>query len=187
MSKLNLKLAKLGLATGILLITSGCASLMSDNPRDRSISTIIADEELELAAVKSMFKSDDLWNKSDIDIVSFNRTILLVGQTPTNTLKQKAGELVQKLEDVKKVYNEIRVAAPASSLTYVSDLSLTSKVKTSLFLEDDFNSSNIKVLTEDGEVFLMGLVTSQQATRAIEVARNISGVKRVIQAFEIIE
>ncbi len=171
-----------------LLGLTGCANTGASNePQStRSLETFIADESLEIQAVQSMFNNDELWSNSDIDVVSYNRTLLLVGQTPTLSLKQRAEQLVGSIDGVRKIYNEIRVAAPTGSLSYLSDLSLTSKVKTALFVEDDLDSSKIKVVTEDSEVFLLGLVTQSEAQKAIDITRNVSGVKRVIQAFEII-
>lgn len=177
-------------AVGLVLLTlfSGCATQQnqsSEPQTTRSLETFIADEALEIKAVQSIFNNGELWSNSDIDVVSFNRTLLLVGQTPTLSLKNRAEQLVSSIPGIKKVYNEIRVAAPTGSLSYLNDLSLTSKVKAALFVEDDLDSSKIKVITEDSEVFLLGLVTHAEAQKAIQIARNVSGVKRVIQAFEI--
>lgn len=158
----------------------------SEPSNQRNISMVIDDEELEVEAVRTMFKNDELWNNSEIDVTSFNKTILLTGQAPTKSLKQKAYQLTSQLPGVKRVYNEIRVAAPVSSLTYFSDISLTTKVKTALFVDDDLDSSKVKVVTEDGEVFLMGLLTKAEADKAVDITRNVSGVKRVIQAFELV-
>jgi len=172
------------------LMLSGCAvsNNQSEGPKTRrDMATVIADEQLELDAIKAVFDSDELWSKSDIDIVSFNKTVLLVGQTPTASLKQKADSLVNNIPGVKRVFNEIRVAAPTSTLTYLGDLSITSKVKTALFIDDNLDSAKIKVVTEDSEVFLMGLLSKEEADKAISITRNVSGVKRVIQAFEIVK
>lgn len=180
----------LTLSCATLLVTS-CAITGQQNSSGqqtrRDIATVIEDEQIELDAIKAIFNNDELWSKSDIDIVSFNKTILLVGQTPTLTLKQRAESLVKQAATANRVFNEIRVAAPTSSLTYFGDLSLTSKVKTALFIEDNFDSTKVKVVTEDSEVFLLGLVSKAEAEKAISITRNVSGVKRVIQAFEIID
>jgi osmotically-inducible protein OsmY len=178
--------------TTFFFIVTGC-NLTSDNSdselktteQRRSIETVIDDEKLERMAIDALYNNRDLWKNSEIEIVSFNKILLLIGQTPTNSLKQKAESLVNSIQGIDKIYNEIRVAAPASSLTYLSDVSLTSKVKTALFSEDDLDSTKVKVVTEDGEVFLLGLVNQREADKAIDITRNVSGVKRVIQAFQI--
>ncbi len=168
------------------VVVGAAGTAVASNDR-RTIGTLVEDENIEIKAVKAIFDNDKLWENSDIDITSFNRVILLIGQTPTRSLKQEAEKLVASIPNVKRVYNEIRVAAPTSSLNYFSDITLTTRIKTALFSEDNLDSSQIKVITEDSEVFLMGLVTKQEAAKAIDIARNVSGVKRVIQAFEIIE
>lgn len=185
-------LTQLILITTFSFIVTGC-NLTSDNSdselktteQRRSIETVIDDEKLERMAIDALYNNRDLWKNSEIEIVSFNKILLLIGQTPTNSLKQKAESLVNSIQGIDKIYNEIRVAAPASSLTYLSDVSLTSKVKTALFSEDDLDSTKVKVVTEDGEVFLLGLVNQSEADKAIDITRNVSGVKRVIQAFQI--
>ncbi|PWK47949.1 BON domain-containing protein [Pleionea mediterranea] len=185
-------LTQLILITTFSFIVTGC-NLTSDNSdselktteQRRSIETVIDDEKLERMAIDALYNNRDLWKNSEIEIVSFNKILLLIGQTPTNSLKQKAESLVNSIQGIDKIYNEIRVAAPASSLTYLSDISLTSKVKTALFSEDDLDSTKVKVVTEDGEVFLLGLVNQREADKAIDITRNVSGVKRVIQAFQI--
>lgn len=185
-------LTQLILITTFSFIVTGC-NLTSDNSdselktteQRRSIETVIDDEKLERMAIDALYNNRDLWKNSEIEIVSFNKILLLIGQTPTNSLKQKAESLVNSIQGIDKIYNEIRVAAPASSLTYLSDVSLTSKVKTALFSEDDLDSTKVKVVTEDGEVFLLGLVNQREADKAIDITRNVSGVKRVIQAFQI--
>jgi osmotically-inducible protein OsmY len=169
------------------LIIAGCATQTgSQAGSSRSLETFIADEANEIQAVQSIFNNDELWSNSDIEVVSFNRTLLLIGQTPTLSLKQRAEQLVSSIPGIKKIYNEIRVAAPTGSLSYLNDLALTSKVKAALFSKSNLDASKVKVVTEDSEVFLLGLVTQAEAQSAIETARNVSGVKRVIQAFEII-
>ncbi len=176
-----------------LLFLLACASTNSNHSSSegstnegRNFETLVRDESIELKAIQSLFKNEALWKNSSIEVVSFNKTVLLVGQTPTNQLKKQAESLVKQIDGIKKVYNEIRVTAPTSSMVYMSDSAITSKVKAALMLEQKLPASQIKIITEDSEVFLLGIVTKQQAELAIELARNVSGVKRVIQAFEVI-
>ncbi len=185
-----MKFCQFLIATTGLCLLAACATNQHSQTQaqntKRNVETLIADESIELQAVKKIFNNDKLWNNSEIEVVSFNKTLLLIGQTPTRSLKLKAKQLAESIPDVKKVFNEIRVAAPTSSLTYLSDVTITSKVKAVLMSSDDVDSSKIKVITEDGEVFLMGLVSQKEAQKAIDITRKTSGVKRVIQAFEIV-
>ncbi|MCO7224008.1 BON domain-containing protein [Pleionea sp. CnH1-48] len=163
---------------------AGGAVVASDR---RTVGTIVEDENIELKTLNGMFKENDIWDNSNIEAVSFNRVVLLVGQTPTQSLKQKASEFARKVENVKKVYNEIKVAAPSSSFAYINDLYLTTRVKTALLTAEGVDSSKIKVVTEDGEVYLMGIVSKEEADKSIDITRNIGGVEKVIQVFEIVD
>ncbi|WP_144393707.1 BON domain-containing protein [Pleionea sediminis] len=187
-----MELKKYLLITTLTIAITGCETIgqkgsSSNDLKQRDIATVIDDKGIELEAAQLIFKNDELWKNSEIDVTSFNKTILLTGQAPTRTLKEKAYQIVSKISGVKKVYNEIRVAAPTSSLAYLSDVSLSTKVRTALFVDDDLDSSKVKVVTEDGEVFLLGLMSQTEANKAVDITRNVSGVKRVIQAFEIIK
>ena len=100
------------------------------------------------------------------------------------TYKQTLAELVANVPNVRKVYNEMQVSGPRSALTSMSDSTITTKIKTSLLTESDFPSSQVKVVTENGEVFLMGLISRAQAARATDIARSTGGVQKVVQLFE---
>ena len=121
-----------------------------------------------------------------IDVVSVNNTVLLTGQAPTASLKEKVSKEIAKIAKVVKVHNEIRIAAPISFIASRKDEYLTTKIKSSMLFTSEFSSSKVKVVTENGEVFLMGLVTEEEASTAVDIARNVSGVTKVIKVFEYI-
>jgi osmotically-inducible protein OsmY len=83
-----------------------------------------------------------------------------------------------------RIHNQIRIGNLTSITTQTNDVWLTSKVKSALFSSDEVDGNTIKVITENAEVFLMGLVTKKEADTAINITRNISGVNRVFKAFE---
>lgn len=118
-----------------------------------------------------------------IDITTFNQVVLLTGQTVTPNLVKKADALARNTPNVKKVYNEITVKGPSSSLTRASDTWVTTKIKTQMLATKGLKSGSIKVVTENGSVYLMGIVTHQQADIAVDIARQISGVQRVVKIF----
>ncbi|MCP4123173.1 MAG: BON domain-containing protein, partial [Bacteroidetes bacterium] len=95
--------------------------------------------------------------------------------------------IVRKLSQVKSVHNEIRISTPGSFLSTTNDTWLTTKAKSLMLAEKDFSSHHIKVYSENGEIFLMGLVTKAEADKAIAIVRNIDGVERVVQLFEYIQ
>lgn len=123
---------------------------------------------------------------SRLNAASYDGNVLLMGQAQTESLKETFLEKVRKINGVKRVYDQIRIK-PALSLSQVSkDSWLTAKVKTALIGSKKLRKVNIKVITEDSEVFLLGYLTPEQATEATEITRNISGVKQVIKGFSYI-
>jgi osmotically-inducible protein OsmY len=174
---------------------SGCAGLMvagaatgaSASQDRRTVPTQLEDQNIELKTATAIFQNDELWKDTNIDVISYNTNVLLIGQAPTASLKDKAEAEVKKIPKVSKVYNQIRIAAPISFFARRNDEYLTSKVKSSMLFSENFPSGKIKVVTENNEVFLLGLVTESEAEKAVEIARNIDGVSRVIKVFEIIQ
>lgn len=167
---------------GAMVAGAGAGSMSASDPR--SLGTQVDDEAIENRAINAVRTRMDIAEQSHIEVVSYNRIVLLVGQTPTVTYKQTLAELVANVPNVRKVYNEMQVAGPRSALTSMSDSTITTKIKTSLLTESDFPSSQVKVVTENGEVFLMGLISRAQAARATDIARSTGGVQKVVQLFE---
>ncbi|MBT8448942.1 MAG: BON domain-containing protein [Gammaproteobacteria bacterium] len=189
------KIIALNLILISLLMLPGCAALVAttaivgtDMATDRRTSGIyIEDQRIEISAKSDISESTALDDNTDLAVTSFNRIVLITGQAPTPELKQLATSIVRKVDNVRKVHNEVRIRAPESMLSGTNDAWLTTKTKSMLFAEDDLNSQHIKVLTENGEVFLMGMVTRNEAEKAINVVREIDGVERVVEVFEYID
>ena len=120
-------------------------------------------------------------------VVSLNGSVLIVGQSPNTYLKDLAAKTVSEVRGVEQIHNQIRISNTTSITTRSNDIWLTSKVKTALFGSDKLEATNIKVVTENAEIFLMGLVSAAEGNEAVEIARNVSGVNRVFKAFEYIE
>ncbi|WP_444997542.1 BON domain-containing protein [Aliikangiella sp. IMCC44359] len=168
------------------LIVAGAATGAVASQDRRPVSTQIEDEKTEISSFASLFKNDELWEDTNISVISYNNVVLMVGQAPTSALKEKATEEIKKVAKSKKILNQIRIAAPISFFASRNDEYLTTKVKSSMLFTSDFKSSKIKVVTENSEVFLMGLVTQQESEKAVDIARNVDGVTKVIKAFEFI-
>jgi osmotically-inducible protein OsmY len=92
--------------------------------------------------------------------------------------------LAHSVADVKRIYNEITIQGPTSSLTRTSDAWITTKIKSQMLATDDLQSGTIKVLTENGAVYLMGVVTHDQADMSVDIARQVSGVQKVVKIFQ---
>lgn len=121
-----------------------------------------------------------------IGIDSHNLYVLIYGQVPTEEAKSQASQAINGVAEVRKVFNELRVANPDDKSGF-KDSWTTTKVKSSLAAEKGLDSKRIKVRTEHNEVFLMGLVTRAEGDKAALVVRNISGVTKVVKIFEYID
>ena len=167
-----------GVAT--VAVVSG-ASIASDH---RTISKQIDDQTIEYNASRKITKNKALEQQTNLHLVSINGALLIVGQAPNSYLRDLAIKEISTIEGVVKVHNQIRIGNTTSITTRSNDVWLTSKVKTALLGSDKLNPTKIKVITENSEVFLMGIVNHKEADEAVEITRNISGVNRVFLAFE---
>ena len=164
-------------ATGI---TSGVLATVDR----RSLGTQTEDESIEWKA--SARVSEKLGDQAHVNFTSFNRKVLLTGEVPTSEAKTEAEAIVSGIANVQGVLNEL-VVGPASSYSNRSnDSFITSKVKSRSVDSGKFNPVHVKVVTEAGTVFLLGMVTQPEADAAINVARTTAGVKRVVNLLEII-
>jgi osmotically-inducible protein OsmY len=167
-------------------IVAGTASAVTSAADRRSLGSQIDDNNIEIKATLALSDDEKLAKFSNIIVVSLNGRVLLIGQTPTTEMRTKALSLVKPIQGIKKIHNQIRIGNSTSIITKSNDTWLTSKVKTMLLSQDNVSATNIKVITENGEVFLMGLVTEQEAKIASDVTRNVEGVEKVIKVFEYI-
>ncbi|EJK2114975.1 hemolysin [Vibrio navarrensis] len=115
---------------------------------------------------------------------SYNGTVVLMGQASSAEERASFESQARNVKGVNVLHNQVRVKAPLGVSEISNDSWITTKVKSALLAESELNGVKVKVITEDKEVFLFGYVTEAQAKKATEIARNISGVKQVIRAFE---
>jgi osmotically-inducible protein OsmY len=153
----------------------------------RTVGHQIDDQTIVLNAYNKLNAHKDVNDNTNIQLISLNGKLLVVGQAPTEHLRDSIIKILSDINGVSEIYNQIRITNTTSVLTKSHDAWLTSKVKVALLADDRVDGTNIKVVTENGEVFLMGLVTPQEANIAVDIARNISGVNRVVKAFEYIQ
>ncbi|MBU3824364.1 MAG: divisome-associated lipoprotein YraP [Candidatus Oceanisphaera merdipullorum] len=153
----------------------------------RAVSTQVSDQAIDIRATHRLSTNKQLWEQSRIVVITTNGKSLLVGQTPTQAASQQAEEIVKSVPGVTEVFNELRIMAPLDMTARSQDSWITSKVKSTLLAEKNIDGTKVKVVTENSEVFLIGLVTQREADISVQLARNISGVKRVITVFEFIQ
>jgi osmotically-inducible protein OsmY len=177
----------LALALGAVSVAglSGCTSTDPSVARSRSVGKII-DDQVVRRTVNANLNANQALRESRIDIACFNGAVLLVGQVPSEDLRQQAAQIAASTADVARVYNELSVGPNAGFGARSSDNLITSKVKSQLWAEESIKDSKMTVVTESGVVYLMGLVNRQQANLAAQVAQRIDGVQKVMTLFEII-
>ena len=176
------------------LLVSGCGSMLAtfesneikDDPGERTMAQQLADESIETKAVVNIHAANEAFDNAHLVVVSYNGYVLLAGQVTNEQLKAQATEVVRKIRGVRRIYNELEIASPSSAMTRSSDTWITTKVKTWLLGRSDTEGTRVKVVTEDGVVYLMGLVTREEAERISAVAADISGVQRVVRLFELV-
>ncbi|HYQ71851.1 MAG TPA: BON domain-containing protein [Gammaproteobacteria bacterium] len=156
----------------------------------RTVGTFIDDEGIELKARLAIFNDRELNSQIHINIISVNGVVLLVGQAPTEAARLKAAEIVSTVPKVRLIHNEMTVAAPNSYMTRSSDALITAKVKAQLFSikgHPDFDPTRVKVVTENGVVYLMGILKHTEADTVTNEARQVGGVQKVVKLFEYID
>lgn len=172
-----------GCAAPLLMVGGMAGGAMVADDR-RSAGVMLHDENIELAALSAINNDAELHDETNIHVTSFNFIVLLSGQAPTTILRYRVEKLVRAIEHVRLVYNEVTVGPPASIGTRSSDTLITTRVKSALFNHKELDSNHIKVVTESGVVFLMGIVTRAEGDQAAAVARATSGVMKVVRLFE---
>ena len=150
----------------------------------RSVGTQTEDESIEWKA--SARVTEKLGDKAHLNFTSFNRKVLITGEVPSQDAKSEAEHLVSGVTNVQGVYNELAVGPASTYSNRSNDSYITTKVKSRSVDSGKFNPVHAKVVTEAGTVFLLGMVTQAEADAAINVARTTSGVRKVVNLFEII-
>jgi osmotically-inducible protein OsmY len=169
----------------VVLVAAGATAggaIVYDN---RSVKTMAEDREITFRAQSRLDQDPQLKNTSHVVAVCFNHILLLIGEAPTPELSQHAYSLVTtNLPHVKRTYNQITIANPTTEKQRMKDTWITTKVKTDMLAAKGLQSTQIKVVTEDNVVYLLGLVTHSQGTLAADVASRVGDVQRVVKLFE---
>lgn len=152
----------------------------------RTVGTQLDDQNASAAVAYRWSQSDALKEQANLEVDVYNGVALLTGQAPSQQLINEAVSLAKDVEQIQKVHNQIRLGPPIEASTQANDIWLASKVRARIVADERVPALQVKVIVEAGEVFLMGRLNNQEATAAVDIARNTNGVARVIRAFEII-
>jgi osmotically-inducible protein OsmY len=161
----------------------GTAAMMASDRRTTGI--YIEDESIEWKAVAVL--RDGRFTGSHVNPTSYNRRVLLTGEVPSEEVKKQVEEAVRALANVKEVTNAAQVAGASSLASRGNDALVTSNVKARMVNNGKFSPNHVKVLTEAGVVYLMGMLTPAEGDAATEIARSTSGVNRVVKVFEYVK
>lgn len=165
-------------ATGV-----GAGALMADDRRTSGI--YVEDQSIEIKASNRI--SEKYGSNTHVNVTSFNLTVLLTGEAPDEATKADVENIVKGVPSVRQVINEITIGPPSSFSERSNDTYITTKVKSRMVDARKFHANHVKVVTEAGVVYLMGLVKHSEADAATDIASTTSGVKRVVRMFEYLD
>jgi osmotically-inducible protein OsmY len=168
-----------------VVIGAGGAAAYSSLEDRRTTGTQIEDESIEVRASNRV--SDRFGGSVHVNVTSYNRIALLSGEVPDERTKAEAEKIVRAVPTVRDLTNDLQVSGISSLASRGNDSYLTLKVRGRLLDTKALSQVHIKVVTESGVVYLMGLVTQTEADEAVEIARNTGGVRKVVKVFEYCE
>jgi osmotically-inducible protein OsmY len=189
---MNMKSTRLLVAALTVLTLTGCLAaavgvgvtsvdIASDR---RTAGAYVDDGAIETKTRYFILSSEELRRNTHVSVTSMNGIVLLTGEAPTPELRNQVVSHVRNIEGVKQVVNEISTSGKTAMMSRTNDTWLTTKVKTKLYEEIGLTANRIKVVTERGNVYLMGLVTRAEAQNATEAARQVGGIARIVKVFE---
>ena len=174
---------------------SGCAPIIAGTVAGagatmvkdrRNVENIIEDQVIELRATDAIYSDKIIGRHVRINVISFNGIVLLTGEAPTAEMRAHAGQVAYSMRNVREVYNEVQVKKPISFERRANDTWLTTKVKTKLITNRGL-FTRAKVVGSDGNIYLLGLVSPNEAEQMRKMAEAIDGVANVIALFEPID
>jgi len=172
----------LGGCFGATVVGVGAGALMAADRRPSE--TFVTDESIELRSANRI--SEALGDRAHVNVTSFNRAILLTGEVPDAAARSQVEKIASGVPNVKAISNEVQVAGVSTLGARGNDAYITSKVKARFIDANKFAVIHVKVVTEGGTVYLLGMVTQRESDDAVEIARTTGGVQRVVRMFEVI-
>ncbi|WP_299074683.1 BON domain-containing protein [uncultured Paraglaciecola sp.] len=160
---------------------------VSEDYGKRTMGTVLEDSSIESKAKINISRYNEILNNANINVTSYNRIILLTGQVPDIESKNQAGLVAEKVRNVRSVHNELEILPVNSIFDSSKDSFLKAKVSTNLLGAKGVDSDRIQVIVANSKVYLMGLVTQEEAKRTIDSVKEVSGLKAIIKVFEYIQ
>lgn len=175
-----------------LFVLSGCTTLVhkvrdepiQPDPTHTTLGSNLDDFQIETGVGVNIKKAHSELESARVNVHAFNAVVLLTGEVSREELRSIAGDTARRFRGVRQVHNEIQVRDSASLMSRASDSWITTKVKSRLIAYKDIDAGKIKVITDNGVVYLMGLVFPEQGNKAANVASTTKGVRQVVKVFE---
>jgi osmotically-inducible protein OsmY len=179
----------------LIISSTGCSNIigagrsqpLAEVETQRSWGRMLDDEGIETKALINIRKADQRLENAHIVVVSFNGNVLLTGQVPSQELAGLAEQTVMKIRYVRQVHNEFSIAPTSNLSARSNDSWITTRIKSKMLFSTRVDPAEVKVVTEAGTVYLLGLVNQNSADKAVEMARNTSGVQKVVRMFEYVK
>lgn len=171
------------------ILTIALMGILISACSQRSLGNKIDDQFIGPKVIRAIKDShiDLSTTTSRIIVISYNGVVLVTGQTPRHELKELAGKAAQSVTSAKKVHNELQITTPTSGMVRSNDALLTANIKTRMLSYNDVPASKVKVLTENGVVYLLGILSRAEASRATAVVQEVNGVQKIVRLFEYID
>jgi osmotically-inducible protein OsmY len=173
----------LGGCAAVLVGGAATGAVMANDRRPTEV--VLGDERVELTVGNRLAKASG--DQAHVNVTSYNYTVLLTGEVPDAKSKEDAQKIASEVERVKGVVNELQVAGISSLAARGNDTYLTGRVKAAFVAAQKFSATHVKVVSEAGVVYLLGLVTRAEADTATDLARGIGGVQKVVRIFEYVQ
>lgn len=180
------------LLVGFAVILQGCAGMIiaggatagaMANDR-RTSGAYVDDETIEWKIIDVLYQDEQIDQQTHLNATSYNGIVLLTGEIPNQEMRVKIDEKIRSVRGVRQLHDETSIAAPSSMMSRSGDTWITSKVKTAMLTDDTDMGARTKVVTDKGVVYLMGIVSPQEADKLTDIARRVGGVQKVVKVFE---
>jgi osmotically-inducible protein OsmY len=177
------------------LLSSACSSIVAatasgpieEDYGKRTLGTVVEDNTIENKAYVNLHKASEKLHEAHINIKSFNRVLLLTGEVPDTASKELASKVTSDIRHIRRIHNELEVSGNSSFLSRTNDNYLSTKVSSRLIATEGIDSGRIETVVENSQLYLMGLVTREEADRVVNAMQKVSGITRIVKVFEYID
>lgn len=192
----NLATGRITLVLLCALLLSGCVATLVGAAavtsidvahERRTLGAYIDDGAIELQIRQYLLRDRAIRQQTHLSVTSMNGIVLVTGEARDAGIKNQVLDYIQGVNGVRQVVDESVISGKTSFISRTNDSWLTTKVKTTLYAKTGFDANRVKVVTEHGTVYLMGLLTQAEASQAVDIVRHIKGVVRVVKVFEYVD